>query len=585
MTAPPSQDAARAACISAFEAARAAADVQAMATAALELAALARFGLEPGRAPALLNQSLQATDDAPLQAKLLAALARVWAYANDAPRGRDFAARSVERAEQVGDPRLLADALDAQLAVSWGPDELDHRIASSRRLTDVAAHVDDVRTRLDAHLWRLTTALESLDTIATARQLSSLELLAADTGDPTARFFATTRRAMHALLTDDLDRARALIAHAEAIGDEYEVPDGFAVQHSLAAELARHAGDREALADEAPLFADLAVEHGIQSLLAEAAVLYAELGDLDRSRRLLRQAVGPGLAAVPRDVDWMLTVSKATEAAALLGETAIAADGLALLEPYAGRATLNAGAVVFVGVVEDFLHAAAIALDDPRAGQWGKVALAAYDTLGADWLAARVRTRTHSEPAPNASRSFALRPLKGGALWSVGPADAEQVLPDMRGLRHLHALLSRPGIDIGALQLASDGGPVLDEAGAGELLDRQALASYRRRLAEIDAELDESVVWSDSARTERLEAEREALLHELGAATGLGGRSRAAAGSAERARSAVRKAITAALERVEAVDAATARALRATIRTGTSCRYDPDPDSPCEWLL
>lgn len=57
MTAAPSHDAARAACISAFEAARSSGDAQAMATAALELAGLARFGVEPGRATALLNES------------------------------------------------------------------------------------------------------------------------------------------------------------------------------------------------------------------------------------------------------------------------------------------------------------------------------------------------------------------------------------------------------------------------------------------------------------------------------------------------------------------------------------------------
>ena len=590
MTTPPSQDAARAACLSAFEAARDAADVEAMATAALELAALARFGLDPGRTPALLSESLQATTDPARRTRLLSALGRVWAYANDAPRGTDFAQQAVDLAEQVGDPRLLADALDAQLALSWGPDQLDQRVVAARRLTDAAAHVDDSRTRLDAILWRLTTALETLDALTVGRQLAALELLAVETGDPTVRFFAVTRRAMHALLVDDLDRARDLIRQAESIGNDHEVPDAWAVQHCLIAELLRHADDRDGLATEARLYAEVAVDYGLQSLTAEAAVLHAEVGEVDQARRLLHRALGPGLAAVPRDVDWMLTVSKAVDAAALLGERQIAAEGLALLEPYAGRATLNAGAVIFVGVVEDFLHAAATLLDDSRGPAWGESAVAAYERLGANWLAARVRRRTGlapvtAAPAPTSARHFALRPLKGGALWSVGPADAEQVLPDMRGLRHLHALLSRPGSDVAALDLVGGGGPVLDESGAGELLDRQALASYRRRLADIDAELDEAREWADPGRAARLEDERAALLQELGAATGLRGRPRQAAGSAERARMAVRKAISAALDRVETLDPATARALRTTVRTGTSCRYEPDPDAPCEWLL
>jgi hypothetical protein len=41
----------------------------------------------------------------------------------------------------------------------------------------------------------------------------------------------------------------------------------------------------------------------------------------------------------------------------------------------------------------------------------------------------------------------------------------------------------------------------------------------------------------------------------------------------------------AALERIDADDPATARLLRATVRTGSVCRYDPDPDRPVTWQL
>ena len=560
-----------------------------MASAALELAGLQRFGVDPGRAPALLHETIQVASARPeLQVRCLAALARIWAYANEAPRGAAFAEQAIALAEQVGEPQLLADALGAQLAILWGPDDLDQRVAISRRLTDVAAHVDDVPTRLDAQLWRLTTAMETLDMLTAARQLSALDLLAAETDNPTVRYFATTRRAMHAILVDDLTRADELIAQAGKIGDEYDVPDTFAVQHTLTTELARHAADLETLAAEAPVYAEIAIDHGIQSLMAEAAVLHVELDQRERAQQLLRRTVGAGLSTVLRDVDWLMTVAKATEAAALLGELDIAREGVSLLEPFAGRAVLNAGAVVFVGVVEDFLHVAAVALGDARADQWGADALAVYDRLGADWLAARVRARSGAvlAPAPTATaRRFTMRPLKGKALWSVGPVDAEQVLPDMRGLRHLHTLLAQPHIDIPSLELVGDGGPTVDESDTGGLLDRRALQDYRRRLKDLDTELAEAHDWNDIARSERLEAEREALLHELKAASGLGGRSRTTGGSAERARVTVRKAIATALERIELLDASTARALRSTIRTGTTCRYEPDPDAPCEWLL
>jgi hypothetical protein len=48
---------------------------------------------------------------------------------------------------------------------------------------------------------------------------------------------------------------------------------------------------------------------------------------------------------------------------------------------------------------------------------------------------------------------------------------------------------------------------------------------------------------------------------------------------------AVRKAIAAALDRLDADAPATGRLLRRSVQTGGVCRYDPDPDAPVEWLL
>jgi hypothetical protein len=124
------------------------------------------------------------------------------------------------------------------------------------------------------------------------------------------------------------------------------------------------------------------------------------------------------------------------------------------------------------------------------------------------------------------------------------------------------------------------GGP-----GLGALVDRPALAAYRRRLAELDEELDEARSWADPVRLDRLEDERAALLAEVGRATGLGGRARVSGDAGERARVAVRKAIAAAIARIGEVDAPLARLLRDTVSTGGRCRYDPDPGRPVRWVL
>jgi hypothetical protein len=589
-------EAERAAHCDAFVAARSADDVGAMAAAALGLASLQRFGGPGGRTPALLHEAyLAAADSLATRARLAAALARSWVYGNDAARGATFAVEAVELAEQAHDPTVLADALDGQLAASWGPDDLSERLQITARLQDVAAHVDDVRTRMDAHLWRLTTALETLDVTGMHRQLSALDLLADETGSPLVRYFAMTRRAMHATLTDDLDRGLELAEAAYALGTEIGIPDAFAVYHEQRAEIARHADDTGFLAGEAAMAEDYAVRHGIESVMAEAAVLALQAGDTDRASRLVAQVAGGGFGQVPYDVDWLLTVSKTTEAAAGLGHAGIAHAGMTLMTPYAGRCVLNAGAVVCVGVVEDYLWRAAVVSEDPRADDWRAAAGAAYRRLGAPWLARRVSAPCEvrrgvpvAATRPADRRTVEMRQLPGQTVWSIGPAAQARLLPDMKGLHYLRALLQRPGVEITALELsamAAGHGTAVAEAGTGERLDRRALTAYRNRLREIDEELGEAESWNDPARAERIEAEREALLRELSGATGLGGRVRTMGGTAERARVAVRKAIAATLDRIDAEDPALARLLRRTVHTGSACRYVPDPDTPVDWLL
>jgi len=63
----------------------------------------------------------------------------------------------------------------------------------------------------------------------------------------------------------------------------------------------------------------------------------------------------------------------------------------------------------------------------------------------------------------------------------------------------------------------------------GEVLDKQARSAYRRRLAEIDADLQQAQSWADTGQAARLAAERDALLDQLRAAIGQAGVARCSA--------------------------------------------------------
>jgi hypothetical protein len=122
-----------------------------------------------------------------------------------------------------------------------------------------------------------------------------------------------------------------------------------------------------------------------------------------------------------------------------------------------------------------------------------------------------------------------------------------------------------------------------DLGDAGALLDANAKAAYRARLADLRAELEEAEGFNDPARAAKARQEMEFLVGELARAVGLGGRDRRAAAHAERARLNATRAIRAAVANLARVNPALGRHLAVTIRTGRYCVYLPDPRAPIAW--
>lgn len=563
-------------------------EVDARTRTALDLAGSYVFGTEPGRIPAVLFEAYEASTADVDRALLGAALARCWAYAGERGRAAPFAVAAVQHAEATADPAVLADALDAALATHWGPDELEVRVDLAGKLADVAAHLSDVGARTTAHLWLFTVAAETLDVSDLNRQLRALERL----GEESRRslFFAASRRLMLDLMRGRTDTIGPLVALAEQTADE--LPDGRLVVAAMVAYSAVQSGDRrEAAVAQARWGEALFEREGIREVVAEVAWIYLGLGLVDDARRLASTFDERVLGSLRRDHNYLLVLQLLLDVALRTGLPELVEAITPLLLPYAGRAVINSGAVMFHGVTDDTLARACERLGDvERAEALREKALATYRRIGATWwrerLEATASERDH-ETQPSRSEAvrttMTLRPGPAG-VWLVGHGVEETAIPSRRGLEHLHTLLSHQGVEIPALRLAG-GAVTVEQAGLGEVIDAQALAAYRRRLGELDVALDEADASGDAALGESLTAERKALLEQVAAATGLGGHARVTGRSAERARVTVRKAIGTALDAIHGADPVVARHLTMHIRTGVRCCYEPDPDAPIDWQL
>ncbi len=172
--------------------------------------------------------------------------------------------------------------------------------------------------------------------------------------------------------------------------------------------------------------------------------------------------------------------------------------------------------------------------------------------------------------------------LLEGEYWTVTASTGSTFrMKDSLGMQYLARLIADPGREFHVLDLVASGqggadDVAIDTGDAGELLDDEARADYRRRLDDLRDALAEAESFGDAARATRAREEIDFLGAELGRAVGLGGRARRAGSAAERARSAVQRRIKNAIGRIAETDPGLGATLGRAIKTGNFCVYRPE---------
>jgi class 3 adenylate cyclase/tetratricopeptide (TPR) repeat protein len=194
---------------------------------------------------------------------------------------------------------------------------------------------------------------------------------------------------------------------------------------------------------------------------------------------------------------------------------------------------------------------------------------------------------------------------RSGEFWTVGCRGTNVTLKDIKGLAYIQRLLQHPGEEFHALDLLSalGGGAVSEAAGAaqpflpegtdsvgrlgdsGAALDARAKLEYKRKILELNEELEELRERGDDERASRVESEIEFLRSEILRAVGLGGRDRRVGSASERARLNVSRAIRSALQKISEYQAFLGELLDRSMRTGSFCSYVADTRMPIAWTF
>jgi hypothetical protein len=287
--------------------------------------------------------------------------------------------------------------------------------------------------------------------------------------------------------------------------------------------------------------------HGV--LASDVDSLLAMCAEPGEVTAVLDRAVASGFAR-PLDSEWLIAMAYFADAAVRTRHETAAALLHEKLAPYAGL----------------------VVIDGIGAACWSSV-----DALLASL--APIADREDAGP-PEATR---VEPLdaefrREGDIWSLCYADRRVQTTDTKGMRDLATLLSLPGRPVHVSDLVAD---AVDRGSGGEKSDRRAISAYRDRLAELERALDDADARNDAARSERLAAERDALVAELASVAGLGDRPRRVDDPVERMRKTVRYRVKAAIDRIERVHPELGRHLAVSVHTGTVCSYDPE--RPVHW--
>ncbi|MFN0029719.1 MAG: ATP-binding protein [Acidimicrobiales bacterium] len=499
-------------------------------------------------------------------------------------------------AHRLGDDTALAVSLAAWCDANAGPDHVRQRRETARAMLAAASRTGDPELVLLARRYLIVAAMEQGDVVDARIEVAAFARLADTVRQPHFCWYARLAEGMLALFAGDLTGAGELADQASRLGrlagsaNARMLADG-ALVPMIARELGDAAWKRQVL--------EVNADHPEAARAMDIVWLYAV------GYGATRAEIEPRLARVrefcrqmPReDSLYLLIMERGGAAAALAGDEELMTMAETALSPFAELFVLDGTASVCYEPVSAVLGRMAAARGEIElARRHYDGALALLGRCGpAPLLQQRIESALAELPAawsPSAPPAHSSPPERGefrrvGDVWAIGFNGEHQTFRHAKGLGDLALLLARPAMEVHVLDLVvAAEGHDRAQSGTGRntmgpALDAKARAVYEQRIRDLTEEIEVAEANNDLARAGRHDDERAALLTELAAALGLGGRDRPRNDNVERARKAVGMRIGEAIARIERDAPALGRHLRNSVRTGVYCCYQPE--RPVTW--
>jgi tetratricopeptide (TPR) repeat protein len=517
---------------------------------------------------AMLEEALHALDSEPSaeRAQLLARLALELYYTPDVERRRGLSQQAVETAAATGDPRSRLIALYSRNWSTLGPDHPEDRRRAADELLELASGSDDLEMRFSARHFRVASCLERGDLAGVDAELAACERLAEALRQPLYRWQAGLLRAMRVLLQGRAEESEQLTLAAFEAG---RIVDEEAAAVLLAVQIFNHRWTVGRLEELSGWIDDFAERRPwAPSWGCAAAFLLSEIGRPRAARERLDAVGAHGFQDLPRDGNWAVGVALAGLTAGMLGEREHARALYELVTPVADRVVVVAAGDATIGPMALYAGTLAAALE-----RWDDALahFAAADRLTARLDAPAVAAIVHRERA----RMLIARAEDGDLAAAV---------------EHLRSALSLARA-LGMTRLAAQARELLDGVPLAAAQDGRAAAGPER-VAMLERTGDAWRVGHEPSVTLVRHSKGMSQLATLLAAPGVaftavelvrcdgGGTT-----ESERARVNVTRALRGAIRRIGEHHPALGRELAATVRTGSSPRYEPQPLDGTRWRV